>query len=53
VTGESAVTSTRCRARLTDSDQLGLAARFDAYLAGRHAGDPMPRSAGEAAERIG
>jgi len=53
VTGESAVTSTRYRARLNDSDRLVLAARFEAYLARRHAGDPAPASAREAAERIG
>ena len=47
------MTSTRYRARLTDSDRLSLAARFEAYLAGRHAGDPVPRSDREAAERIG
>jgi hypothetical protein len=53
VTGERAVTSTRYRARLNDSDRLVLAARFEAYLARRHAGDPAPASAREAAERIG
>jgi hypothetical protein len=52
-TGEHAATSTRYRAPLTDADRLVLAARFEAYLARRHAGDPAPASAREAAERIG
>lgn len=52
-TGEHAVTSTRYRARLSDGDRLVLAARFEAYLARRACGDPAPRSAREAAERIG
>ncbi|HKA95019.1 MAG TPA: hypothetical protein VKD66_02040 [Streptosporangiaceae bacterium] len=51
--GERSVTSTRYRARLTDDDRLVLAARFEAYLTWRHAGDPAPRSARETAERIG
>jgi hypothetical protein len=50
---ERAVTSTRYRARLTDTDRLVLAARFEAYLARRHTAEPAPRSAREAAERIG
>jgi len=53
LTGERSVTSTRYRAPLTDSDRLVLAARFEAYLAWRHAGDPAPRSARATAERIG
>jgi hypothetical protein len=53
VTGERAVTSTRHRAPLTSSDRLVLAARFEAYLTWRHAGDPAPRSARDTAERIG
>jgi hypothetical protein len=53
VTGEHVVTSTRYRAPLTDSDRLVLAARFEAYLTWRHAGDPTPASAKETAERIG
>ncbi len=53
VTGERAVTSTRYRAPLTDSDRLVLAARFEEYLTWRHAGDPVPASAKESAERIG
>jgi hypothetical protein len=52
-TAESAVTSTRYRAQLNDGDRLVLAARFEAYLARRAAGDLAPRSAREAAERIG
>ena len=53
VTGERAVTSTRHRAPLTGSDRLVLAARFEAYLTWRHAGNPAPASARETAERIG
>jgi hypothetical protein len=53
LTGEHAVTSTRYRAPLTDTDRLVLAARFEAYLTWRQAGDPAPRSARDAAERIG
>ncbi|HEY5989718.1 MAG TPA: FHA domain-containing protein [Streptosporangiaceae bacterium] len=52
-TGEHQVTSTRYRARLTDSDRLVLAARFEDYLSWRHVGAPAPRSAKDAAERIG
>jgi predicted component of type VI protein secretion system len=52
-TGEHAATSTRYRAPLTDTDRLVLAARFEAYLARRHTAEPAPRSAREAAERIG
>jgi hypothetical protein len=51
-TGEL-VTSTRYRARLTDSDRLVLAARFEEYLTWRHPGSPAPRSAKDTAERIG
>lgn len=51
--GERAVTSTRYRAPLNGTDRLVLAARFEAYLARRHAAEPAPRSAREAAERIG
>ena len=46
-------TSSRHRPRLTDDDRLVLAARFEAYLTWRHAGDPAPRSARDTAERIG
>lgn len=53
VTGERGVTSTRFRAPLTDIDRQVLAARFEAYLTWRHAGDPVPCSAGDAAKRIG
>ena len=53
VTGERAITSTRYRAPLTDGDRLVLAARFEEYLAWRHAGDPAPVSASQAADRIG
>jgi hypothetical protein len=52
-TGERAVTSTRCRAPLTGSDRLVLAARFETYLTWRHAGDPAPASARDTAQRIG
>ena len=52
VIGERAVTTTRYRAPLTDSDRLVLAARFEEYLNWRHAGDPAPASAKETAERI-
>jgi hypothetical protein len=52
-TGEHLVTSTRYRVRLTDSDRLILAARFEEYLNWRHVGAPSPRSAKAAAERIG
>jgi len=52
VSGERAVTTTRYRAPLTDSDRLVLAARFEEYLNWRHAGDPAPASAKETAERI-
>ncbi len=51
--GERAVTTTRYRVGLTDGDRLVLAARFEPYLTWRHAGDPAPRSARDAAERIG
>src|ERR1700689_5077990 len=53
VTEERAVTSTRYRATLTDTDRLVLAARFEDYLTWRHAGDPGPRSAKQTPERIG
>jgi hypothetical protein len=52
-TGEGGVTSTRYRAPLTGSDRLVLAARFEEYLAWRHAGIPAPASARDAAARIG
>jgi hypothetical protein len=53
VTGEQAMTSTRHRARLGDSDRLVLAARFEEYLTWKHAGSPAPRTAAQTAERIG
>jgi hypothetical protein len=53
VTGDRAVTSTQYRVRLSDSDRLVLAARFEQYLTWRHPGAPTPRTAREAAERIG
>jgi hypothetical protein len=46
-------TSTRNRAPLTDGDRLVLAARFEEYLDWKHVGEPAPRSAKQAAERIG
>lgn len=53
VTQERAVTVTRYRVPLTDTDRLVLAARFEEYLTWRHPGEPAPRSARETAERIG
>jgi hypothetical protein len=50
---ESIVTSTHHRPSLSEGDRLVLAARFEEYLAWRHAGAPAPRSAAETAERIG
>jgi hypothetical protein len=50
---ERAVTITRYRVTLSDTDRMVLAARFEEYLTWRHAGDPAPRSARETAERIG
>jgi hypothetical protein len=50
---EQAATSTRLRPPLTADDRLVLAARFEPYLVRQHDGDPAPRSAREAAERIG
>lgn len=52
-TGEHLVTSTRRRPPLSGSDRLILAARFEQYLDWRHVGPAAPRSAKEAAERIG
>ncbi len=52
-TNPHARTSTRNRAPLTETDRLVLAARFEEYLDWRHVGDPAPRSAKQAAERIG
>jgi hypothetical protein len=50
---ERTVTSTKLRAPLSDSDRLVLAARFEEYLTWKHSGAAAPRSAREAAERIG
>ncbi|HXW46051.1 MAG TPA: FHA domain-containing protein [Streptosporangiaceae bacterium] len=47
------VTSTRLRAPLNDTDRLVLAARFEDYLTWKHSGAALPRSAREAADRIG
>lgn len=47
------ITSTRNRAPLSETDRLVLAARFEEYLTWRYAGEPAPRSARDAAERIG
>jgi hypothetical protein len=52
-TGEHLITSTRRRAPLTDSDRLVMAARFEEYLDWRHEGAAAPRSAKQAADRIG
>lgn len=53
LTGEHLITSTRRRAPLTESDRLVMAARFEEYLDWRHEGAASPRSAKQAAERIG
>ncbi|HUD76941.1 MAG TPA: FHA domain-containing protein [Streptosporangiaceae bacterium] len=53
VVPERTVTSTRLRAPLNDADRLVLAARFEEYLTWKHSGAASPRSAREAAERIG
>jgi hypothetical protein len=50
---ESVVTSTHLQLNLSDSDRLVLAARFEDYLTWKHAAAPAPRSAAEAALRIG
>jgi hypothetical protein len=50
---EQPATSTRLRPELTAGDRLVLAARFEPYLVRQHDGDPAPRSAKLAAERIG
>jgi hypothetical protein len=49
----SPVTSTRLRAPLNDVDKLVLAARFEDYLTWKHSGVALPRSAKDAALRIG
>ena len=53
VVPERTVTSTKLRAPLNDVDRLVLAARFEEYLTWKHSGRAAPRSAREAAERIG
>jgi hypothetical protein len=53
VVPERTVTSTKLRAPLNDSDRLVLAARFEEYLTWKHSGAAAPRSARDAAERIG
>jgi hypothetical protein len=50
---ERRITSTKLRAPLNDDDRLVLAARFEDYLTWRHSGAAAPRSAKDAAERIG
>jgi hypothetical protein len=50
---ERQVTATRLRAPLNASDRLVLAARFEEYLTWKHSGAAAPRSAREAAARIG
>ncbi len=50
---ERVVTATRHRPRLSDDDRLVLAARFEEYLTWRYSGHAAPRSARDAAERIG
>jgi predicted component of type VI protein secretion system len=53
VVPERTVTSTKLRAPLNETDRLVLAARFEEYLTWTHSGAAAPRSAREAAERIG
>ena len=50
---ERRTTSTKLRAPLNDADRLVLAARFEDYLTWKHSGAAAPRSARDAAERIG
>lgn len=50
---EHAITTIRFRPRLTESDRLVLAARFEKYLTWRYPGAAAPCTAREAAERIG
>jgi hypothetical protein len=52
-TDSRAITSVRNRPRLSDSDRLILAARFERYLIWRYPGVATPCTAREAAERIG
>jgi predicted component of type VI protein secretion system len=53
VVPERQMTITRLRAPLSDADRLVLAARFEDYLTWKHSGVAVPRSAREAAARIG
>ena len=53
VAAERRITSTKLRASLNDDDRLVLAARFEEYLTWKHPGAAAPRSARDAAERIG
>jgi len=50
---ERQVTATRLRAPLNASDRLVLAARFEEYLTWKHSAAAAPRSARDAAARIG
>jgi hypothetical protein len=50
---ERIVTSTKRRPPLNALDRLVLAARFEEYLTWKHTGAPAPRTAREAASRIG
>jgi len=52
-TGEHLLTTTRRRRPLNEADRLILAARFEDYLNWRHTGAAAPRSAKQAADRIG
>ena len=52
-TDSRAITSVRARPKLSDSDRLILAARFEKYLIWRYPGVATPCTAREAAERIG
>jgi len=52
-TAEHLVTTTRHRPPLNDADRLILAARFEDYLNWRHPAAAAPRSAKQAADRIG
>jgi predicted component of type VI protein secretion system len=53
VVPERQVTATKLRAPLSDADRLVLAARFEDYLTWKHSGVAVPRSARDAAARIG
>jgi hypothetical protein len=53
VVPDRVLTSSKLRAPLNDADRLVLAARFEDYLTWRHSGAAAPRSAREAAARIG